>query len=81
MTDDTPSWLDDAVPAWLAAYAAQLGVEAPTGEEIELLLETAGAAARGSRRQAAPVATWLAAKAGLSPAEALAAARRVGPVE
>lgn len=79
MTAPTPDWLDDAVPNWLAAYAAELGVEPPTGAEIELLLETAGAAARGSRRQAAPVATWLAARAGVSPEDALAAARRVPP--
>jgi hypothetical protein len=79
MSNAAPEWLDDAVPAWLAAYAAELGVAAPTGEEIEQLLETAGVAARGSRRQAAPVATWLAAKAGVTPAQALAAASKVEP--
>jgi len=65
---------DDAMPevrAWLAAYAAKLGVPAPTDDELDTLLQVAGAAARASARQAAPVACWLAARAGVSPDRAL----------
>lgn len=74
---DAPDWLDESVPAWLADYAAALDVPAPTAEEIEQLLALAGVAAHSSRRQAAPVATWLAAQAGLSPVEALARAKDI----
>ncbi len=71
---------DPTVGPWLAAFAERLGVAAPTEEEIDLLLALAGVAARGSARQAAPVACWLAARAGIAPAAALDAAREVPPV-
>jgi hypothetical protein len=72
-----PDWLDESVPAWLADFAAAIGVEPPTEAEIEQLLKLAGVAAHSSRRQAAPIATWLSARAGLTPAEALAKAAEV----
>ncbi len=56
---------------WLAGFAAVLGVDAPSEEQISDLLRLAGAAAHASERFAAPVACWLVARAGLSPAEAL----------
>ena len=62
---------------WLAAYAERLGVAAPTGEEFRVLLDVAAEAAHGSERVAAPVACWLAARAGVEPEEALARAREV----
>jgi hypothetical protein len=62
---------------WIAAYAAELGVEPPTAEEFETLLDLAGEAAHSSERVAAPVACWLSARAGRSPEESLAVARRV----
>lgn len=68
---------DDIAPevtAWLAAYAGRLGVAAPTAEEIATLLALAGTAARGSARQAAPVACWLAARSGVDLDRALALA-------
>lgn len=55
---------------WLAGFAALLGVEAPNDEQIRDLLRLAGEAAHASERIAAPVACWLVARAGLSPAEA-----------
>jgi hypothetical protein len=67
--------LDPSVPEFLARFAAALGVPVPTADEIDDLLALAGAAARASARQAAPVACWIAARAGVSPADALAAAR------
>jgi hypothetical protein len=72
--------VSDVEPAavdWVDRYAAALGVEAPSAAEITVLLELAGAAAHASHRQAAPVACWLAARAGLTPADALDAARRL----
>ena len=63
---------------WLEAFAARLGVDPPTSEELRVLLELAGEAAHTSQRIAAPVACWLSARAGRSPAEALAIARELG---
>lgn len=62
---------------WIAAFADRLGTEAPTAEEFSALLDLAGEAAHASERVAAPVSCWVAARAGVPPAEALAAARRV----
>ena len=55
---------------WCARFAAALGVAAPTAGEIDTLLELAGTAAHASQRQAAPVACWLAARAGVTPQRA-----------
>jgi anti-sigma factor ChrR (cupin superfamily) len=55
---------------WIASYAAQLRVDAPSQDEIDQILALAATAAHGSERTAAPVACWLAAKAGLGPDEA-----------
>ena len=73
MTDD-----HQAGRAWAAAYAERLGVAAPTDEEFEAILELAGAAAHGSERVAAPVACWLAGRAGLDLTAAVAAADGIG---
>lgn len=62
---------------WIAAFAAELGVAPPTEDEFATLLRLAGVAAHSSERVAAPVACWVAARAGRSPAEGLAAAERV----
>jgi hypothetical protein len=64
--------------AWLAAYAVQLGVAAPSEEEVDRLLALAGVAAHSSERTAAPIACWLAARAGVDPERALAVAKRIG---
>ena len=62
---------------WIAAYAEQLGVEPPTGDEFKGILDLAAEAAHGSERIAAPVACWLSAKAGRSLEDSLALAREV----
>jgi Domain of unknown function (DUF6457) len=62
---------------WLAAYAQTLGVEAPTKDEFKAVLDLAGEAAHGSQRVAAPVACWLAARAGVDLEEAMKLAREV----
>ena len=63
---------------WLAAFAEKLGTEPPTTEEFKTLLDLAGEAAHSSERVAAPVACWVAAKAGVDPAQALERARELG---
>jgi Domain of unknown function (DUF6457) len=63
---------------WLAAYADRLGVASPTEEEFQDLLALAAVAAHASHRTAAPVACWLAARAGRTPADATAEARALG---
>ncbi len=65
-------------PDWLAAYADKLGVPAPTKDELTAVLDLAGEAAHSSERIAAPVACWLAARAGVSLEQAIALAQEVG---
>ena len=65
-------------PDWLAAYADKLGIPAPTQDELKAVLDLAGEAAHSSQRIAAPVACWLAAKAGVGLEEAMALAQEVG---
>lgn len=62
---------------WLAAYAEKLGTSPPTTEEFKVLLDVAAEAAHSSERVAAPVACWVAARAGVDPEEALRIAREV----
>jgi hypothetical protein len=62
---------------WIEAFAARLGTEPPSPEEFSTLLELAGEAAHSSERVAAPVSCWVAARAGVPPGQALAAAREV----
>jgi hypothetical protein len=64
---------------WLAAYADKLGVAAPTKDELNAVLDLAGEAAHASERIAAPVACWLAARAGADLDEAMRLAREVTP--
>lgn len=63
---------------WIDAYARRLGIPPPTTQELATLLDLAGTAAHASERIAAPVACWLSARAGRSPAEALNIAREIG---
>lgn len=62
---------------WIAAFAEQLGTEPPTTAEFSALLELAAEAAHASERVAAPVACWVAARAGVTPDEALQTARGI----
>jgi hypothetical protein len=63
--------------AWVAAFAARLGVEPPDDDSVAILLDMAGVAAHASERTSAPLACWLAGRAGLSPAEALSIAQDI----
>jgi hypothetical protein len=62
---------------WIDAYAARLGIEPPTDDELDQILDLAADAAHASERIAAPVASWLAARAGHSLEESLALAREI----
>ena len=66
---------------WCSRFAIALGLAAPTTDEIETLLDLAGIAAHASQRQSAPVACWLAARAGVEPERAreIALALERGP--
>lgn len=66
-------------PEWIEAFATRIGVDAPDEAVRARLLELAGVAAHASERQAAPIACWLAARAGLDPERALALAREIAP--
>ena len=66
---------------WLAAYADKLGVPAPTKDELKAVLDLAGEAAHASERIAAPVACWLAARAGVQLNDAMSLAKEVGPAD
>jgi hypothetical protein len=59
---------------WVQALATELGVPAPTEQETADLLALASTAAHASERLAAPLSCWLAARAGVTAAEALAVA-------
>jgi hypothetical protein len=63
---------------WIAAFAQEAGVQRPSPDEIRELLELAGTAAHASERTAAPLACWIAGRAGLSLHELRAIAERVG---
>jgi hypothetical protein len=63
---------------WLEAYAAELGTEPPSPDEFKTVLDLAAEAAHASERVSAPVACWLAARAGRDLEEALELARKIG---
>ncbi|HQU26171.1 MAG TPA: DUF6457 domain-containing protein [Acidimicrobiales bacterium] len=62
---------------WIEAFARALGLDAPSAPEREAILALAGVAAHASERTAAPLACWLAARAGLDPEAARALAGRI----
>ncbi len=62
---------------WITAFADRLGVPVPTDEEFDAALALAGVAAHASERTAAPLACWLAARAGMDLTQACALAEEV----
>ena len=44
---------------WIDAFAAEIGAEPPTADEIKQILDLAAVAAHSSERIAAPVACWV----------------------
>ncbi len=73
---ETPAMTRDE---WLAFFCERIGVEPPSAEEIDALLELAAVAAHASERPAAPLACWAAGVTGRSPAELREIAREVNP--
>jgi hypothetical protein len=63
---------------WIDAFAAEIGADPPSNEEVKEILDLAAVAAHASERIAAPVACWIGGAAGASLAELRAAADRVG---
>jgi hypothetical protein len=59
---------------WIDAFAAVLGVEPPDEATVDRLLELAATAAHASQRTAAPLACYLAGRAGIDPERAAALA-------
>ena len=64
---------------WIAAFAAELGAEAPGPDQVEAILALAGIAAHASERTAAPVACWVGAHAGAPVERCLEIAKRIPP--
>jgi hypothetical protein len=62
---------------WVNRFAGELGTDPPDAAELGALLALAGTAAHASERTAAPISCWLAARADVAPADALAAAERL----
>lgn len=62
---------------WINAFAAEVGADAPSPDDIDRLLALGGTAAHASERTAAPIACWLAATAQVSPQRALEIAERL----
>lgn len=65
---------------WIEAFARELGLNPPTEDQIEAILELAAIAAHTSERTAAPVATWLAGSSGRPLSEANQIAGRISDV-
>lgn len=63
---------------WIDAFAAEIGADPPSGDEVKAILDLAAVAAHSSERIAAPVACWVGGKVGASLAELQAAADRIG---
>jgi hypothetical protein len=63
---------------WIDAFAAEIGAEPPSADEIKQILDLAAVAAHSSERIAAPVACWVGGAAGVSLDQLQAAAERVG---
>ncbi len=64
---------------WVQAFCEQIGVDPPSAEEMEALLNLAATAAHDSERPAAPLACWAAGRSGRSAAELGEIAARINP--
>ena len=62
---------------WLDAFAAELGTDPPTNDEVEAILDVGAGAGHPPQRLAAPGGCWVGGRAGASLADLHAAAERV----
>lgn len=63
---------------WIDAFAAEVGADPPSDDEIKQVLDLAAVAAHSSERIAAPVACWIGGRTGATLEELQAAADRIG---
>ncbi len=64
---------------WIAAFAAEIGIDPPDRGQIDNMLKLASVAAHSSERIAAPVACWIAGTAGADLDAAREVAERIAP--
>jgi len=64
---------------WVRAFCQQIGVDPPSAEEIDALLDLAATAAHSSERTAAPLACWAAGRSGIPASELQEIAARINP--
>ena len=62
---------------WIDRYAAELGVDPPSDEEFDAVLDLAAVAAHDSERVAAPLACWIGGASGRPLAELQRIAERI----
>lgn len=65
---------------WIAAFAAEVGMERPSAEEMKGLLDLAAIAAHSSERTAAPLACWFAGRSEKPLPELIEVARRISEI-
>lgn len=63
---------------WLSAFSEKLGLDPLSDDERDAILSLAGIAAHASERTAAPIACWLAARAGVTTHQAHSLAMEIG---
>lgn len=63
---------------WVEQFAKQIGADPPSREEVDAILRLAAEAAHSSERIAAPIACWIAGRAGKPLAGLIEAAERTG---
>lgn len=64
---------------WVADFCHRIGVDPPSTEEVEALLDLAATAAHSSERTAAPLACWVAGRSGRPLEELGEIAKEVAP--
>lgn len=66
---------------WVKEFARRIEADPPTDAEFDEVLRLAAVAAHSSERVAAPVAAWMAGRAGLPLSEAVEVADGIGQPE
>jgi Domain of unknown function (DUF6457) len=76
MADETGND-ERSAAGWIRQFAAAIGQEAPTQQQMSAILKLAAVAAHASHRTAAPMACWLAGISGRDLDELIAEAERI----
>jgi Domain of unknown function (DUF6457) len=64
---------------WVRRFAAEVGAQPLSEEDLDQVLKLAAIAAHGSERTAAPVACWIGGQTGRSPESLREIAKRINP--